>query len=154
MTAAVKPASLLASCIDSGTTVLLGRPAVYPYHQKPTRGAWLEQVLGAPLPSGVAVADAIGERGLSLRCEPGRALLDGCGMTAARVAFRKRRHDGTWLVGVQMNRTQCRSTSEDFLVDPLLLMPERTGETSDDGPPTRPRSRATSSARTASSASC
>ncbi len=118
---------------------LLGRPAVYPFHQAPTRGAWLEQVLAAPLrPGGAAVADAIGARGLALRCEPGRALLDGCGLTAARVAFRKRRRDGTWLVGVEMNRTQCRSTSEDFLVDPLLLRPGRTGQASDDGPPTGP----------------
>lgn len=53
--------------------------------------------------------------------EPGRAVLDGCGMTIARVEFRKRHVDGHWLIGVAMNRTQCRSTSDDFLVDPLLL---------------------------------
>jgi diaminopimelate decarboxylase len=67
------------------------------------------------------VADAISSRGLQLRCEPGRSLLDGCGLTAARVQFRKQLRDGTWLIGVAMNRTQCRSTSDDFLVDPLLL---------------------------------
>ena len=67
------------------------------------------------------VAQVCAARGLQLRCEPGRSLLDGCGLTAARVAFRKQRRDGTWLIGVAMNRTQCRSTSDDFLVDPLLL---------------------------------
>ena len=56
-----------------------------------------------------------------MRCEPGRSLLDGCGVTAARVEFRKQRRDGTWLIGLAMNRTQCRSTSDDFLVDPLLV---------------------------------
>ena len=88
---------------------------VYPYHQEPVRGEWLEQVLTP------AVADALRTRELQLRCEPGRSLLDGCGMTVARVEFRKRRRDGTWLIGLAMNRTQCRSTSDDFMVDPLLV---------------------------------
>ena len=105
---------------------ILGRPNVYPYHQKLTRGPWLEQVLSAaielPRESG-SVAQAIRTRGLQLRCEPGRSLLDGCGLTAARVEFRKQRRDGTWLIGLAMNRTQCRSTSEDFLLDPLLVRP-------------------------------
>ncbi len=100
---------------------ILGAPKVYPYHQPLTRGAWLAAVLGATTSSGASVAAEIRRRDLELRCEPGRALLDGCGLTAARVAFRKPRGDGTWLVGVEMNRTQCRSTSEDFLVDPLLV---------------------------------
>jgi diaminopimelate decarboxylase len=42
-------------------------------------------------------------------------------MTVARVMFTKRRGDGETLVGLGMNRTQVRSTSDDFLVDPLLL---------------------------------
>ena len=33
----------------------------------------------------------------------------------------KRRSDGVPLVGLEMNRTQCRSTSDDFLVDPVLV---------------------------------
>ncbi len=112
---------------------LIGQPAVYPFHQSPVRGAWLSQILRAPLTSQAgSVADGLLGRGLALRCEPGRALLDGCGMTAARVCFRKQRRDGTWLIGVEMNRTQCRSTSDDFLVDPLLIHPE-DGAASDPG---------------------
>jgi diaminopimelate decarboxylase len=94
---------------------------VYPYYQQPVRGTWLRGVLTAPVNEGIAVADALRRRGLQLRCEPGRSLLDGCGMTAARVEFRKQRRDGTWLIGVAMNRTQCRSTSDDFMVDPILV---------------------------------
>ncbi len=101
---------------------LIGRPNVYPYHQSPVRGEWLAELLARELErEGRSVAAAITERGLELRCEPGRSLLDGCGITAARVMFRKRRADGTGLVGLAMNRTQCRSTSDDFLVDPLLV---------------------------------
>ena len=101
---------------------VIGAPAVYPFHQRPVGGEWLASVLDATVPGRSAtVASAISARGLELRCEPGRALLDGCGLTAARVEFRKRFDERTWLIGLAMNRTQCRSTSEDFMVDPLLV---------------------------------
>lgn len=96
---------------------------VYPYYQSPVRGPWLESVLSAECTTGTSIARAIEQRGLELRCEPGRSLLDGCGMTVARVEFRKPRGDGSWLIGVAMNRTQCRSTSDDFMVDPILVRP-------------------------------
>jgi diaminopimelate decarboxylase len=92
---------------------------VYPYHQQPVGGEWLTRVLEP-------VAGELNRRHLTVRCEPGRALLDGCGMTIARVQFRKRRADGEWLIGVEMNRTQCRSGSDDFLVDPLVLQPHES----------------------------
>ena len=100
---------------------------VYPYSQSPVRGEWLARILDASLHTG-SVADALRARELELRCEPGRALLDGCGMTVARVEFRKQRSDGTWLIGLAMNRTQVRSTSDDFMVDPLLLRPSGADE--------------------------
>ncbi|GAA1175196.1 Diaminopimelate decarboxylase [Corynebacterium glaucum] len=87
----------------------------YPYWQEPTRGAWLEQVLGD------SVAEAMQARGLRLHLEPGRSLLDGCGVILAQVAFVKTRSDGLPLVGLAMNRTQCRTTSDDYLTDPILL---------------------------------
>lgn len=102
---------------------VIGYANVYPAFQQPARGAWLERILRAPVTHG-SVADALRTRGLQMRCEPGRSLVDGCGLTAARVEFRKQRADGTWLIGVAMNRTQCRSTADDFLLDPLLLRPE------------------------------
>ena len=122
-----------------------GARELYPYHQKLTRGPWLGEVLDADLASGrdddgVVGAEHVGlgaqaighrglrARGLQLRCEPGRAMLDGCGMTLARVAFRKRTSDGVPIVGLEMNRTQCRSTSADFLVDPLLVPGPRHDE--------------------------
>ncbi|WP_151904775.1 type III PLP-dependent enzyme domain-containing protein [Brachybacterium ginsengisoli] len=94
---------------------------VYPYHQQVVRGPWLESVLGAPAPNGGSIAESLRSRGVELRCEPGRSLLDGCGMTLARVIQRTTTSDGIPLIGLEMNRTQCRSTSDDFLVDPLLI---------------------------------
>ena len=96
--------------------------AVYPYYQKLIRGPWLDAVLSAR-PDGApsSIADMLVKRKLQLRCEPGRSLLDGCGMTLASVAFAKERSDGIPLLGLHMNRTQCRSTSADFLLDPILI---------------------------------
>ena len=102
---------------------------VYPYWQRPVRGGWLDDLLAGALPDGTRAARALAARGLELRLEPGRSLLDGCGTTLAEVVFTKERSDGVPLVGVAMNRTQCRSTSEDFMVDPLLVpAPGRAAE--------------------------
>ncbi|MGI0542640.1 FAD/NAD(P)-binding protein [Corynebacterium aquatimens] len=87
----------------------------YPFYQRPTRGPWLKDVLSG------GVAEDLRARGLRLHLEPGRSLLDGCGVILARVEFVKTRSDGLPLVGLAMNRTQCRTTSDDYLVDPILI---------------------------------
>ncbi|WP_343317579.1 alanine racemase [Arthrobacter sp. TMP15] len=104
--------------------------AVYPYHQELIRGPWLEQVLRyVPESESSSIGSALSSAQIQLRCEPGRSLLDGCGLTLAEVAFTKTRSDGVPLVGLHMNRTQCRSTSADFLVDPILIHAEHPGRT-------------------------
>lgn len=104
---------------------------VYPYWQERVRGEWLRDVLAAPAGEGSTVARELAARGLELRCEPGRSVLDGCGLTLASVAFRKSTSDGVPLVGLHMNRTQVRSTSADFLVDPRWVRPSDAGDTSE-----------------------
>lgn len=94
----------------------------YPYWQEPTRGAWLTQVLAG------GVAEELRARGLRLHLEPGRSLLDGCGVILADVAFTKTRSDGVPLVGLAMNRTQCRTTSDDYLIDPVLIKRTPAGD--------------------------
>lgn len=75
------------------------------------------------------IAKRLIENRVQLRCEPGRALLEGCGMTIARVEFCKpcsarspeSRDPGDWLIGLAMNHTQCHPTYGNQLVDPKLL---------------------------------
>ena len=106
---------------------LHGRRNCYPYYQAPVRAEWLAELLDAPYESGT-IAEALRARNVQLRCEPGRSLLDGCGLTIAEVQFRKQLPTGDWCIGLSMNRTQCRTTSDDFLVDPLLIPhPQNTG---------------------------
>jgi len=99
---------------------VIGRPNCYPYFQTPTRAAWLARILDEVVDSH-SIADRLRQTAVQLRCEPGRSLMDGCGMTVARVEFRKKNSDGDWLIGLSMNRTQCRTSSDDFLVDPVLI---------------------------------
>lgn len=106
---------------------VVGKRNTYPYWQSPVRAGWLESILDSRLPEGETVAEGIRRRELQLRCEPGRSILDGCGVTVARVEFVKRHVGGDHFVGLAMNRTQCRTGSDDFLVDPILL-PIRNSE--------------------------
>ncbi|WP_233214579.1 Y4yA family PLP-dependent enzyme [Rhodopirellula bahusiensis] len=76
---------------------------------------WFREVLTPTLVSEIT------RRELTLKCEPGRALLDGCGMTIAEVQFVKNGSDDELLVGLMMNSSQCRTTRDDFLVDPIVI---------------------------------
>lgn len=102
---------------------IVGQRNCYPFFQSLTRADWLDTILGSPDTSanGGSVADALRRSEIQLRCEPGRSILDGCGITVARVEFCKIDTRGEFLVGLSMNRTQCRTSSDDFLVDPILI---------------------------------
>lgn len=126
--------------VDLDTMTWQQRPLghTYPLWQQETRGDWLALVLDAPLQAdadaGPSIAQALDDRGIALHLEPGRSLLDGCGMTVARVEFRKRLPSGDLLVGAAMNRTQCRSAADDFLLDPVLVpAPSRPRSPSGEG---------------------
>ncbi|MFC5939711.1 alanine racemase [Corynebacterium choanae] len=96
----------------------------YPFYQQPIRGEWLTTLLTATITCGgkpSTVAAALRTRGLALHLEPGRSVLDGGGMTVAEVIHIKHRTDGVGLVVCGMNRTQCRTTSDDILLDPILV---------------------------------
>lgn len=94
---------------------------VYPFWQSPTRGEWLQQLLHGNVAGYGTAATAFAERNLRLHLEPGRSLLDGCGVILADVAFLKERSDGLPLIGLAMNRTQCRTAADDILLDPILV---------------------------------
>lgn len=101
---------------------LVGRPAVYPHHQSLTGREWMDRILShRPAASGSTLAESLVALGLQLRAEPGRALLDGCGATLARVEFVKPGQGSTVFVGVAMNSSNCRSRKSPLLTDPLLI---------------------------------
>lgn len=92
----------------------------YPVAQPLVQTGWMQKVLNAP-DGDRSIVGRLRDANISLRCEPGRSLLDGCGITVARVAFCKTDSAGTPVIGVQMNRTQCRSGFAEFALDPLMV---------------------------------
>lgn len=104
---------------------LYGEPTVYPYFNMLNK----EQLLKKILTSNASIYEQpiyelLNERNIELRMEPGRSLLDQCGVTVAKVAFRRKDTEGNWLIGLEMNRTQLRSSSADFLLDPIHIPKE------------------------------
>ncbi len=92
----------------------------YPVAQSLVQSDWMRTVLNAQV-DGKALADRLRASEVTLRCEPGRSLLDGCGITVARIAFCKSDSHGSPVIGVQMNRTQSRSGFAEFAIDPLMV---------------------------------
>ena len=99
---------------------VFGRIDAYPTGQNLIQEAWFASILDAYFEGGT-IAAALRAGDIELRAEPGRSVLDGCGLTAAKVQFRKRDTAGNGIVGIAMNRTQCRTGFTEFMVDPVLI---------------------------------
>ncbi|MTI21432.1 Y4yA family PLP-dependent enzyme [Fulvivirga sp. RKSG066] len=104
---------------------LIGRLNTYPYYNEVNKSNFMAQVLDYKAEGEKSNAQLLREKGIEIRMEPGRSLLDQIGMTVARVAFRKQDSKGDWLVGLEMNMTQMRSSSTDFLLDPDVIFKEK-----------------------------
>ena len=100
---------------------LHGEPDVYPYYNENSKEKFLDDVLSYRNSEGETPAWLLRDRGIELRIEPGRSLLDQTGFTMARVIHRKKDSRGNWLVGLEMNRSQLNSSSADFLLDPVII---------------------------------
>ncbi|TWU60650.1 Diaminopimelate decarboxylase [Rubripirellula tenax] len=88
----------------------------YPTWQADEAASWFGKIL-----DGDGIAKSLADNDLRLHCQPGRALLDGCGITVARVVSIKPMASGDVVVMLDMNQTHCRTTSVDFAIDPILL---------------------------------
>ncbi|MCL7987269.1 Y4yA family PLP-dependent enzyme [Sphingobacterium sp. lm-10] len=101
---------------------LYGEAKVYPYYSEVHKAGFLENILTSAVSGYDApIHQLLRDRRIEIRIEPGRSLLDQAGITVARVAFRKHDSAGNLLVGLEMNRTQMKSSSADFLLDPIHL---------------------------------
>jgi len=100
---------------------LHGEPDVYPYFNEVSKEDFLAEVLSYQNQKGETPASLLRERGIEIRIEPGRSLLDQTGFTMAKVIHRKKDSQGNWLIGLEMNRSQLKSSSADFLLDPVYI---------------------------------
>jgi len=95
-------------------------PDAYPTAHPLVQQDWLAQVMDT-LHDGQPIHRRLRRLPLELRCEPGRSVLDGCGMTVARVAHRKHDTRGNRVIGLEMNRTQFRTGFSEVMFDPIMV---------------------------------
>jgi diaminopimelate decarboxylase len=100
-----------------------GVPNYYQYYNKVAGPAFLNSLLETPLErfEQRTGAQVMNDLMLELWIEPGRALLDQCGLTLATVTFVKRSLRGEWLVGLDMNKSNLSSIEDEMLCDPLVF---------------------------------
>jgi diaminopimelate decarboxylase len=103
--------------------VLRGHFNAYTYHDPLTGPAYLAALLDHHLDEhrGASVAETVRDLLLELWVEPGRSLVDGCGVTVARVREVRTGRAGDWMVGLEMNRQDLAFSEQEMLVDPLVI---------------------------------
>lgn len=116
--------------------VVVGGPLFMNHVPPHTKGDELDFLLGQRSAAfgHSKYADIIRDSLLELYIEPGRAMLDQCGITLTRVTFLK---DSTWgeqLVGLEMNRSNIHSLNIKNLCEPVIIpKAERTNRKNERG---------------------
>ncbi|MBF6137502.1 decarboxylase [Nocardia otitidiscaviarum] len=100
-----------------------GTPVFHKYANTVPATRMLTDLLGAELEQhgGRAMARLAAENLLDIWLEPGKALVDHAGITAARVEFVKDVAAGTTLVNLDVSRDTVTPADQEVMVDPMLL---------------------------------
>jgi len=103
--------------------VVVGGPLFMDHAPARTKGDELDYLLGQKaIAFGKSTfASIIRDSLLELYVEPGRALMDQCGITLSRVAFLKKSTWGETLVGLEMNRSNIHSLQIKNLCEPVIV---------------------------------
>jgi diaminopimelate decarboxylase len=110
--------------------VLRGSFNSYTFFDEQTGGNFLNEVLSQKLPSmaNATVASVMRDNMIEIWVEPGRALVDQCGITIARVNDIHPSSSGDTLVNLSMKRHDIAFLDQEIFVDPVVVhrqKPER-----------------------------
>ncbi len=100
---------------------ITGKLKTYPYFNEVNSAKFLESILVYAREGDKPVVQQLRDKNIQLRIEPGRSLLNQVGLTIAKVVHRKKDSKNNWLVGLDMNMSQLKSSSADFLLDPFIM---------------------------------
>lgn len=106
--------------------VLSGTPAFIDHAPFRAKGEMLDFLLSSPLAAfnGRTFAEILRDSLLELHIEPGKSLMDQCGVTIGKVSFTKESALGKTLVGLDMNRSNIQSVDQKLLTEPVVLYRE------------------------------
>jgi diaminopimelate decarboxylase len=113
--------------------VLRGGPVYINHAPVYTKGEELDRWLSFRMPSfgNAAFADIVRDSLMRLSVEPGRGMLDQCGITLGRVAFTKKSGHGENLAGLEMNRSNLHSNDFKLLTEPVVISRDDAAEKND-----------------------
>ncbi|MFI1919149.1 decarboxylase [Nocardia sp. NPDC020380] len=113
-----------------------GTPVFHKYANTVPADRMLADLLDTGLEAhgGRTVARIADENLLDLWLEPGKALVDHAGITAARVEFVKETADGSTLVNLDVSRDTVTPADQEVMVDPILLPANSAAAPADSGP--------------------
>jgi diaminopimelate decarboxylase len=103
--------------------LLKGAPNFMEHYHKDDGPEDLASIIDAKLPAfdNQSLSRILSESMMELYIEPGRALLDQCGITLAQVNLTKTSMLGDQLVMLDMNRTNLNATQLKLMTDPVVL---------------------------------
>lgn len=117
--------------------VIKGMPNYKPHFNEYHGAEDFAQIIDTPLPKFdmQTTAEVLSELMLELYIEPGRALLDQCGITIAQVTECKKSIKGESLVMLDMNRNHINAAQMKLLTDPVFIHKNqnRSNDTVKDG---------------------
>ncbi|MCM6775361.1 Y4yA family PLP-dependent enzyme [Nocardia sp. CDC159] len=114
--------------LQANAGTLRGTLGVYPAYREIAGARYLDELLNRESARlGRPLATLLLENLYDLHIEPGRGLVDQCGLTLARVAEVRTTHGGDVLVRLAANSRDISAEDHAVLMDPVLL-PKRPGE--------------------------
>lgn len=115
--------------------ILKGAPNFMEHYHKDDGHDDLASVIDTKLPAydNQSLARIFSDSMMELYVEPGRALLDQCGITLAKVNLAKTSMQGAQIVMLDMNRTNLNATQLKLMTDPVILYRGGNRKPVDDG---------------------
>jgi diaminopimelate decarboxylase len=105
-------------------------------HIEPVTGEnHLEKIIHQPLKclDNTPLIDFIRDSGLSLYVEPGRALMDQCGVTLANINFTKKSSKENVLINLDMHHANLNAHTFRYMAEPILIHKNDTLPINDEG---------------------
>lgn len=105
---------------ENGT--LKGKLSVYNFYNSSSADKFLDEILSYKIQSiSHSIGEVLRDRMVEVMIEPGRALVDQCGITLGKVIYEKKSSRGENLVGIDMNREDVTFMGQELLLDPMLI---------------------------------
>lgn len=114
--------------VDNGK--IKGSLNIYNYFDASTGADYLDQLFSSPsaVYQNRAIGTVLSENMIEVWIEPGRALLDQCGITATKVTSLKKSAHGETLIGLDMKRSDVVFLDQELFVDPIILYKQKNDE--------------------------